>query len=117
MAQRTDRTNKHRRRAKHRAAARQSLNTALQIFERLPAPLWADRVRDELRRIGGRTSTQGLTNTEQRVADLAVRGLSNQQIAAELFVTGKTVEAHLSRIYHKLGVRSRTELASRYHPA
>ena len=52
----------------------------------------------------------GLTATEQRVADLVVLGRRNREIAGELFVSVATVEAHLTRIYRKLGVRSRTEL-------
>ena len=55
--------------------------------------------------------------TEERVAELAGRGLRNAEIAAQLFVTPKTVEATLSRVYRKLGVRSRTELAGRLTPA
>jgi DNA-binding NarL/FixJ family response regulator len=74
--------------------------------------LWAERARAELKRISGRRSAQDeLTETEQRVAALAAQARSNKQIAAELFMSVRTVEAHLSRVYRKLGVHSRTELA------
>jgi DNA-binding NarL/FixJ family response regulator len=52
-----------------------------------------------------------LTPQERAVAELVARGLTNREVAAELVVSAKTVERHLSRIYSKLGVRSRTELA------
>jgi DNA-binding CsgD family transcriptional regulator len=76
--------------------------------------LWHARVEEEKRRLGGRRpSTGALTPTEARVAELAGEGLRNAEIAARLHVTTKTVEATLSRVYRKLGVRSRTELARR----
>ena len=68
----------------------------------------------EAGRIGGRgPATTALTPTERRVAELVAQGGSNKAVAAALFVTVGTVEAHLSRIYAKLGVRSRGELAHR----
>jgi len=71
----------------------------------------------ELRRISGRrTSSEELTETERRVAELAGRGHTNKEIAAELYMGVSTVEAHLSRVYRKLGLRSRTELAGRISP-
>jgi DNA-binding NarL/FixJ family response regulator len=76
------------------------------------AVLWADRARAELGRIGGRAASNGLTPTEQRVADLVADGRSNKEVAAELFVSVRTVEANLTRVYAKLGIRSRTELAA-----
>jgi DNA-binding CsgD family transcriptional regulator len=79
----------------------------------LRSPLWLARVEAEERRLGGRRATSELTPTEERVAELAGRGLRNAEIAAQLFVTPKTIEATLSRVYRKLGVRSRTELAGR----
>jgi DNA-binding CsgD family transcriptional regulator len=99
-----------RRRGLERAAARQALEDAESLFERLGTPLWAARAREELMRVGGRTAVAGLTPAEQRVAELAARGMSNKEIAAALFVTVKTVEATLSRVYRKLGVRSRAAL-------
>ncbi len=72
------------------------------------------RVEAEERRLGGRRGTSDeLTGTEARVAELAGQGLRNAEIAAQLYVTPKTVEATLSRVYRKLGIRSRTELAGR----
>ena len=69
---------------------------------------------EELARVGGRAPSDGaLTATEQRVAELVAEGLQTKQVAAALFVSQKTVEGHLTHIYGKLGVRSRTELARR----
>ena len=99
------------RRARRRREARATLGRALQLFERLGAPVFTERARAELRRIAGRTPTgQSLTPTEQRIADLVARGLTNREVAAELIVAIHTVEAALTRIYSKLGVRSRSEL-------
>jgi DNA-binding CsgD family transcriptional regulator len=103
------------RRARHKRKALGFLQEAQGVFERLGAPLWEVRVRDEIARIGikaaaGGQPERGLTAAERRVADLAVVGRTNVEIAAELFMGRRTVEAHLSRIYQKLGVRSRTEL-------
>jgi DNA-binding CsgD family transcriptional regulator len=103
------------RHAKHRRAARESLTAARSLFERLPAPLWAARARRELERVGGRPpGGEGeLTATEEQVARLVIAGLSNKEVAAQLFVAVRTVEANLTRVYAKLGVRSRGELAAR----
>jgi DNA-binding SARP family transcriptional activator/DNA-binding CsgD family transcriptional regulator len=102
------------RRAKRRRAAREVLAEALAEFERLGAALWADKASAELARIGGRASaTSGLTPTEERIAALVVAGKSNKEVASELYLTVRTVETNLSRIYAKLGIRSRTELAAR----
>jgi DNA-binding NarL/FixJ family response regulator len=102
------------RRAKRRRAAREALESALGVFDALPEPLWAQRARADLERIGGRRASAGeLTPSERRVADLVLRGKTNREIATELFVTVHTVEKTLSRAYAKLGVRSRTELARR----
>jgi DNA-binding CsgD family transcriptional regulator len=100
------------RRLKQRRAARVSLEAALAVFEELGALLWIEKARTELKRIAGRTPAgDALTPTERRVAELVAEGHPNKEIAAMLFVTVKTVEANLTRIYAKLGVRSRTELA------
>ena len=100
-----------RRRARQKRAARESLETALDILERLGARPWAERARAELGRIGGRAPGSGaLTPTERRAAELVAGGLSNKEVASALFVSPRTVEANLSRVYLKLGVRSRTEL-------
>ena len=100
------------RQAKRKRQAREALDRALAIFEALGAPLWADKARSELRRISGRRpASDELSETEERVAALAAEGRSNRQIAAELYMSVRTVEAHLSHVYRKLGVRRRAELA------
>jgi DNA-binding CsgD family transcriptional regulator len=102
------------RRLGRRRDAATRLDEAHAIFEAIRNPLWLARTQDEQRRLGGRRASNGaLTPTEKRVADLAGDGLRNAEIAARLHVTPKTVEATLSRVYRKLGVRSRTELARR----
>lgn len=103
------------RRAKERRTARQTLNAALAEFERFGAVIWAERARAELARIGGRApSSSELTPVERRIAELVTAGQTNREIAATLFLSARTVEGHLSRIYAKLQVRSRTELAGRF---
>jgi DNA-binding CsgD family transcriptional regulator len=101
------------RRAKRRAAAREALRAALDTFDALGAPLWAEKATEELARIPGRSRVQSaeLSPTERKVAELAARGLSNKEVAAQLFLTVRTVEWNLSKVYEKLGVRSRAELA------
>jgi DNA-binding NarL/FixJ family response regulator len=103
------------RRAKRRGDARTTLESALAVFEELGAALWAERARAEIARLGGRRARDRgeLTGTEQQIAELAADGRSNREIAGELFVSERTVEANLTRAYRKLGVRSRTELARR----
>jgi ATP/maltotriose-dependent transcriptional regulator MalT len=102
------------RRLKKWGRARESLDEALEIFDRLGAEVWADRVRGELARVGGRAPTPlALSATEQRVAELAAGGSTNREIAESLFLSVSSVEANLRRIYRKLGIRSRTELAYR----
>jgi DNA-binding CsgD family transcriptional regulator len=101
-----------RRRARQKASARAALGAAAEEFDRLGAELWAREARAELARIGGRPPSGGrLTPTQRRLAELVSEGLSNKEVAAALFVTPKTVETQLSRIYAKLGIHSRTELA------
>jgi DNA-binding CsgD family transcriptional regulator len=103
-----------RRRAKQKRAAREALEQALAIFEELGARLWLQRTREELERISGRRpGSSELTATEQRVASLAAQGLANKEIASALSMSVHTVEAHLSRTYRKLGIRSRAALAPR----
>lgn len=96
------------------AAARRSLEEAAGVFETLGAVGWAEQARAELDRTGARrpVAKGDLTPTEQRVAQLAATGLSNKEIAADLVVSVYTVEKHLSRVYAKLGIRSRGHLAS-----
>ena len=102
-----------RRQVQQKRLAREALGQALAIFEELGARLWADKARAELARISGRTpASEELTETERRVAELAAKGRTNKQIAAELYMGLSTVESHLSHVYGKLGVR-RAELAAR----
>jgi DNA-binding CsgD family transcriptional regulator len=99
------------RRAKRRAAARTTLEEAVAAFQRLGAPLWSEQARAELARIGGRSPSHGdLTAAESRIAGLVAEGHTNREVAAALFLTEHSVEAALTRIYRKLGVRSRAEL-------
>jgi DNA-binding CsgD family transcriptional regulator len=100
------------RRARHKRAARESLEAAEALFDGMGARAWVERTRGELARVGGRPPSSGaLTPTERRVADLVAEGLQTKQVAAALFVSAKTVEGHLTNIYAKLGINSRAELA------
>lgn len=99
------------RRAKRRRDARVTLEDAVDLFDQIGAALWGKRARTELRRISGRASSAGaLTPVEKRVATLVAQGKTNQEIAAVLFLSKRTIEGHLSHIYGKLSVRSRSEL-------
>jgi len=100
------------RRAMRRGAARQTLGKAEEIFHRLGSPLWASKAQAETKRIGGRApGRDDLTESERRVAALVAEGKTNQEVAAVLFLGERTVASHLTHIYAKLGIRSRTELA------
>jgi DNA-binding CsgD family transcriptional regulator len=103
------------RRARQKRAAREAIEAALAEFAELGAVSWAARARAELGRVGGRTRIEGLTPAERRVADLVAGGQTNREVAATLFLGERTVASHLTHIYAKLGVRSRTELARRLH--
>jgi DNA-binding CsgD family transcriptional regulator len=103
------------RRAGQRRAARAALDEALATFDSLGEALWAERVRAETARLGGRAPAgDELTPTERRVANLVAEGRSNREVADTLFVTVRTVEANLTRIYSKLHLRSRAELTARW---
>ncbi len=102
-----------RRRAKQKRAAREAIQAALAVFDEIGAAGWAERARAELGKVGGRTKVEGLTPAERRVADLVAQGRTNPEVARALFLAERTVASHLTRIYAKLGVRSRTELARR----
>jgi DNA-binding CsgD family transcriptional regulator len=105
-----------RRRLGQRRAARDVLQEAVALFDDVGAATWAARGRTELGRISGRRreGTDALTATEDQVAELVAEGRTNREVAEELFISVRTVESNLTRIYAKLGLRSRTELASRY---
>jgi DNA-binding NarL/FixJ family response regulator len=100
------------RRARRIREARAALTAAVESYRRLGSPGWVAWAQAELDRLGGRRSAGAtLTPGEQRVAELVASGLRNREVAATLMVTESTVEATLSRVYAKLGLRSRTELA------
>jgi DNA-binding NarL/FixJ family response regulator len=102
------------RRLGERRRAAERLDDAKSIFQDLGARPWLARVEKELRRASPRSRRdRELTNAERRVAALVADGRTNREVAAQLFTTVATVEAHLTRIYRKAGVRSRTELARR----
>jgi DNA-binding CsgD family transcriptional regulator len=102
-----------RRRARQKLAAREAIEAARAGFEAMGAARWAERAGEELGSIGGRTRVEGLTPAEQRVAALVAKGRTNAEVAASLFLAERTVASHLTRVYSKLGVRSRTELSRR----
>jgi len=105
------------RRSKRRKVAAGHLRSAMEIFDRLGAPLWSRRAGTELARVGLRAASPvDLTETERQVAELVSSGLSNREVATRMFISLRTVESCLSRIYRKLGVRSRTQLARSYPP-
>jgi DNA-binding CsgD family transcriptional regulator len=100
------------RRLGERRRAAEKLDAAKQVFAELGAPLWLARAEQELRRARPRPRRdRELTSAERGVAALVATGRTNREVAAELFTTVGTVEVHLTRIYRKLGLRSRTELA------
>ena len=103
------------RRNRKKRPARESLTQALAAFDELGARLWSERARAELRRIGGRApATPGvLTPTEERVAALVAAGGTYREVADALFISPKTVQWNLSKIYRKLGIRSRAELTAK----
>ena len=102
------------RRAKQRRAAADAFAQAAAIFEQLGAVPWAERARAELDVTGPRRrAPDELTATERRVAELAAAGITNREIARAVFMSQKTVEAHIARVYRKLGIHSRAELGAR----
>jgi DNA-binding NarL/FixJ family response regulator len=102
------------RRARQRRAAQASLGAALAGFQQLGARLWAEQARAQLAQLGGRRlQGAGLTSTESQIAELVAQGRTNRQVADALFVSPKTVEWNLSKVYKKLHVRSRAELAAK----
>jgi DNA-binding CsgD family transcriptional regulator len=102
------------RRQRRRSDAQAVLCRAADVFRAMDANLWAGKAESEFDRPGGhsRSASARLTSTETQVAELVAIGKSNKQIAAEIYMSPKTVEAHLSSIYRKLALRSRTELAA-----
>ena len=102
------------RRQRRRPDAQVMLRRAADVFGAMGANTWAAKADSEFGRAGGRSRSGSatLTETETQVAELVAAGKSNRQIAAEIYMSPKTVEAHLTRIYRKLALRSRTELAA-----
>jgi DNA-binding NarL/FixJ family response regulator len=104
------------RRQRQPAAAREPLRRALDLARECGARALAERAEHELRAAGARprrdrvTGRDALTGTEMRVAQLAIEGMTNRQIAETLFVTKKTVESHLAHVFQKLGIHARNEL-------
>jgi DNA-binding CsgD family transcriptional regulator len=101
------------RRLKQKRAAREALTSARLAFEAIGATAWVTKTDADLQRIGGRSPAgDDLTATERRIAELAADGMSNKAIAEALFISPRTVESNLTRIYRKLRVRSRIGLSS-----
>jgi DNA-binding CsgD family transcriptional regulator len=101
------------RRARQKRAAREALDEARQLFAALGAQRWVNRATAELARIGGRPPrSRDLSASELRVAELVAEGRTNREIAAAMFVSDKTVEAHLTHIYRKVGVETRRQLSN-----
>ena len=100
------------RRMRAKQAARASLVAAVEGFTALGAASWRQVADDELRRLDGARTGAKLTLAEDRVATLAAAGRNNKEIAAELFLSPRTVESHLATIYRKLAIRGRVDLAN-----
>jgi len=104
------------RRRRRRLEARQQLRSAYELFDAIGAEAFAERARVELLATGGRArarrsdTREELTSQEARIAQLASEGLSNLEIAAQLFISPSTVDYHLRKVFRKLGVSSRTRL-------
>ena len=104
------------RRRRERLRAREHLRSALDLFERLGASPWAARARAELRASGETARprepgpTEQLTPQELQVARFIAAGASTRQAASQMFLSPRTIDAHLRSIYAKLGITSRTEL-------
>jgi DNA-binding CsgD family transcriptional regulator len=105
------------RRERRKSEARAHLRTAMDTFEGLGAKPWAERARGELNATGEKarkrdaSTLDDLTPQELRIAELVAAGATNREVAAQLFVSPKTVEYHLRKVFLKLGVNSRVELA------
>jgi DNA-binding CsgD family transcriptional regulator len=105
------------RRERRRVDARNQLRSALESFERLGAPIWAERARAELRASGetarkrNPSTVAQLTSQELQVARFVAQGLSNKEVAAQLFLSPRTIDSHLRSVFSKLELTSRTQLA------
>lgn len=102
------------RRGKEKRAAGEALARARDAFASMGASAWAARAESDLRRVGRRPpQSLDLTETEHRIAMLVAAGLTNRQVAGQAFISPKTVEANLAKVYRKLGISSRAELGAR----
>jgi DNA-binding CsgD family transcriptional regulator len=105
------------RRARRRKEAREQLRSALETFEHLGAAPWAERARAELRATGETarkrdvSTVDQLTPQELQISRFVAEGLTNKEIAAQLFLSPRTIDAHLRNVFSKLGITSRTQLA------
>jgi len=104
------------RRAHRRAAARAALTEAIDRYAAVGASPWLAAARAELSRLDG-AATAGLSVSEQRIVDLLLAGATNREIAAATFLSVKAVEANLTRLYRRHGVRNRAQLISVLGPA
>jgi DNA-binding CsgD family transcriptional regulator len=105
------------RRAKAKRLAQGLLTEAHREFTAFGARAWAAQAAAELARVNLRPTASGeLTETERRVAELTAAGLTNREVAQRLFLSVKTVEANLARVYRKLAITSRAELGARMGP-
>ena len=106
----------HLRRQGQRVAARERLRAALEAFEALGAAPWAERARAELRASGETArrrvpeAAAALTPQERQIARLVGRGLTNKEVAAQLYLSPRTIDAHLRGVFAKLGISSRRQL-------
>jgi DNA-binding CsgD family transcriptional regulator len=106
------------RRRRRRVDAREHLQAALETFDELSASPWADRARRELRASGQTarrrdpSTLERLTPQELQIARQVAQGLSNREVAAQLFLSPRTIDFHLRKVFSKLGITSRTELAA-----
>jgi DNA-binding CsgD family transcriptional regulator len=104
------------RRGRLRTDARVHLRAALENFRQLGAAPWADRAQAELRATGetarkrDQHAVEQLTSQELQIAALVTQGLTNREIAAQLYISPRTVDYHLRKVFTKLGIASRTEL-------
>jgi DNA-binding CsgD family transcriptional regulator len=111
------------RRANRRVECREPLRRGHELAQSCGAAPLADRARTELLATGARprsamlAGVESLTASERRVAELACAGMTNREIAQELFVTPRTVEGHLTHVFRKLGIGSRREIAERLKPS
>jgi DNA-binding CsgD family transcriptional regulator len=108
------------RRSGRRVDARQQLQRAVSLFDDTGSPMWAERAAAELAASGGEAprgaagTRDALTPQELHVALAVAAGATNREVSTSLFLSPKTIEMHLTRIYRKLGIRSRTDLAARF---